>query len=193
MTSPVGPSPTYDGENLRLAYTQQVENVREAKRLQWQKAYLGLVALAATRVPLVSPGIDTTSDTVKTCLEEVPDPGYRPAGPPRRVVLGHEVRVKPAEDPLRPLKCAGPHVKARHDRLRLERDDGKRDVRVLFSYVVHGPRGRVQGRLNPLERRDLERDPVGGEQRRAVAHDGVELMRVELAGQHAPHLDHPAR
>src|SRR5438128_360731 len=38
---------THSAENLRLAYTQQVENVREAKRLQWQMTYLGLVALAA--------------------------------------------------------------------------------------------------------------------------------------------------
>src|SRR6266540_6221686 len=47
MTSPAASGPSYDKENLRLAYAQQVENIREAKRLQWQLTYLGLVALAA--------------------------------------------------------------------------------------------------------------------------------------------------
>jgi len=34
------------GKNLRLAYEQQVENIREAKRLQWHMTYLGISALA---------------------------------------------------------------------------------------------------------------------------------------------------
>lgn len=34
-------------ESLRLAYQQQVDNIREAKRLQWQVTYLGLAALGA--------------------------------------------------------------------------------------------------------------------------------------------------
>ncbi len=44
MTSP---EPTYGPTFLHLAYEQQVENVREAKRFQWQLTYLGLVALGA--------------------------------------------------------------------------------------------------------------------------------------------------
>lgn len=37
----------HDAENLRLAYDQQVENIRESKRLQWQMAYFAFLALAA--------------------------------------------------------------------------------------------------------------------------------------------------
>jgi hypothetical protein len=47
MTSQAGSGAGYDAENLRLAYAQQVENVREAKRLQWHLVYLGAVALGA--------------------------------------------------------------------------------------------------------------------------------------------------
>jgi hypothetical protein len=46
MTPPTLPTPPND-EHLRLAYEQQVENVREAKRLQWNLTYLTMVALAA--------------------------------------------------------------------------------------------------------------------------------------------------